>query len=72
MQLTGGVSLALGANVGTCVTAVLAAMGQGREAMQVAMALLVARVIGVIIVVTILPVFLNVLCAIAGGEMCNR
>lgn len=41
-----GIGLVLGANVGTCVTAVLAAFGQGTGPMRVATALTVARLVG--------------------------
>merc|ERR1711920_171452 len=44
-----GIALVLGANVGTCVTAVLAALWQGVGALRVAMALLLARLLGGIV-----------------------
>jgi len=44
-----GIGLVLGANIGTCVTAVLAAFGQGVGPMRVAAALIVARLGGGIV-----------------------
>ncbi|HUF09772.1 MAG TPA: Na/Pi cotransporter family protein [Rhodothermales bacterium] len=49
VTLEGGIALVLGANVGTCVTALLAAIGKPREATQVALAHVLFNVIGVCI-----------------------
>lgn len=55
ITLEAGVALALGANIGTCVTAVLAAMGKPRAAMQTAMAHVLFNVFGVAIWVFMIP-----------------
>ena len=47
MTLDGGIALVLGANVGTCFTAMLAAIGKPRVAIQAAMAHVLFNVIGV-------------------------
>ena len=49
IALEGGIALVLGANVGTCVTALLAAIGKPREAAQAALAHALFNVIGVCI-----------------------
>ncbi len=49
VTLEGGIALVLGANIGTCVTALLAAIGEPREALQAALAHILFNVIGVII-----------------------
>lgn len=46
LSVPAGISMTLGANVGTCLTAVLAALGQGEGPMRVAMALTLARAVG--------------------------
>jgi phosphate:Na+ symporter len=63
ITLEAGIALALGANIGTCVTAVLAAFGKPREAMQAATAHVLFNVVGVLIW---LP-FIGVLAAIVRG-----
>lgn len=44
-----GIALIFGANIGTCVTAVLSAMGKPRDAMRVAISHVLFKVVGVII-----------------------
>jgi phosphate:Na+ symporter len=49
MSLPAGIALALGANIGTCVTAILAAIGKPVAARQAAAAHIVFNVVGVLI-----------------------
>ncbi|MBF0357613.1 MAG: Na/Pi cotransporter family protein [Magnetococcales bacterium] len=49
VTLPAGIALAFGANVGTCVTALLACMGKSREAVQAAVVHLLFNVFGVLI-----------------------
>jgi phosphate:Na+ symporter len=49
LPLSAGIALILGANVGTCVTALLAALGKPREAMQAAAVHVLFNVVGVLI-----------------------
>ncbi|MHC4910184.1 MAG: Na/Pi cotransporter family protein, partial [Planctomycetota bacterium] len=49
ISLEAGIALAFGANIGTCVTAVLAAIGRPREAAQASLVHLVFNVLGVIV-----------------------
>ncbi len=55
ITLEGGIALALGANVGTCATAGLAAIGKPREAVRVAVAHVMFKVLGVIIATPFIP-----------------
>jgi phosphate:Na+ symporter len=56
ITLETGIALIMGANVGTCVTAYISAIGRPREAMQVAMAHILFNVIGVLLFVLFIPV----------------
>ncbi len=49
VSLEAGIALALGANIGTCVTALLAAMGKTREAQRAAAAHILFNVLGVLL-----------------------
>jgi phosphate:Na+ symporter len=49
VSLPAGIALAFGANIGTCVTAILAAIGKPRIAVQAAVAHLLFNVLGVVI-----------------------
>jgi phosphate:Na+ symporter len=55
VNLEAGIALALGANIGTCVTAGLAAIGKPREAVRVAVAHVTFKVAGVLLVVGFIP-----------------
>ncbi|MDG3085793.1 Na/Pi cotransporter family protein [Vibrio hannami] len=49
ISLETGIALAMGANIGTCVTAVLAAIGKSREAMQTSAVHITFNILGVMI-----------------------
>jgi phosphate:Na+ symporter len=49
ITLEAGIALAFGANLGTCITALLASIGKPREAVQAAMAHVLFNVMGVIL-----------------------
>lgn len=49
LSLPGGIALALGANIGTCVTALLAALGKPVEAVRAAVVHVLFNVVGVLI-----------------------
>ena len=55
VSLPAGIALAFGANIGTCVTAMLACIGKPREAVQAAVAHLFFNVGGVLIWVAFIP-----------------
>lgn len=49
ITLPAGIALAFGANIGTCVTALMAAMGKPREALRAAMVHVLFNILGVLI-----------------------
>jgi phosphate:Na+ symporter len=55
IDLNTGIALILGANIGTCVTAGLAAIGKPREAVRAAVAHVFFKVIGTLIVLPFIP-----------------
>jgi phosphate:Na+ symporter len=55
ISLEGGIALALGANIGTCATAGLAAIGKPREAVRVAVAHVTFKIAGVAIIFAFIP-----------------
>ena len=57
LSLETGIALILGSNIGTCVTAIVSAIGKPREAMQAAAAHVLFNVIGVLLFVAFIPQF---------------
>ena len=57
ITLEAGIALALGANIGTCATAGLAAIGKPREAVRVAVAHVTFKIVGVLLIVWFIPPF---------------
>jgi phosphate:Na+ symporter len=55
LTLEAGIALALGANVGTCVTALLAALGKPAEAVRAAVVHICFNIIGVIVWLPFIP-----------------
>ncbi|MDH4041550.1 MAG: Na/Pi symporter, partial [Gammaproteobacteria bacterium] len=56
LSLPAGIALALGANIGTCVTALLAAMGKPTEAVRAAVVHISFNVLGVLVWLPFIPV----------------
>ena len=65
ISLEGGIALALGANIGTCATAGLAALGKPREAIRVAVAHVTFKIVGVLLIVWFIPPFADLVRAIS-------
>ena len=57
LTLEAGIALALGANIGTCVTAGLAALGKPREAIRVATSHVLFKILGVLIMLPFIGPF---------------
>jgi phosphate:Na+ symporter len=57
VPLESGIGLVFGANIGTCVTAILSSLGRPREAMQAAWAHVLFNVIGVLLWMFFIPQF---------------
>jgi phosphate:Na+ symporter len=55
LTLSAGIALVFGANIGTCVTALLAAIGKSRDAVRVAVAHVLFKVVGVAIWFAFIP-----------------
>ena len=55
LSLETGIALIMGSNIGTCVTALISAVGKPREAMQAAAAHVLFNVIGVLLFVGFIP-----------------
>jgi phosphate:Na+ symporter len=67
LTLNAGIPLILGANIGTCVTAMLAALGASREAVRVAVAHTLFKVGGVLLLVWWIPPFADFVRSISPG-----
>jgi len=65
ISLEGGIALILGANIGTCVTAALAAIGKPRDAVRVAVAHITFNIIGVVIIMWFIPIFAEAIRSIS-------
>jgi len=65
ITLEAGIALAMGANIGTCVTALLAAIGKPRPAIRAAMVHVLFNVVGVIIWLPFLAPFADVVRALS-------
>ena len=60
LSLPAGIALALGANIGTCVTALMAALGKPVEAVRAAVVHVMFNVMGVLIWIAIIPVLADI------------
>ena len=60
VSLEAGIALIMGANVGTCVTAYISAIGKPREAMQAAVAHILFNLLGVLLFIAFIPWMANV------------
>ncbi|GGA74907.1 Na/Pi cotransporter [Neiella marina] len=65
IPLETGIALAMGANIGTCITAVLAAIGKPREAVQAAAVHVAFNVIGVLIWIPLIALLSDISVAIS-------
>ncbi len=67
IPLEAGIALILGANVGTCGTALLAAIGKPPEAAQVGIVHLLFNVLGVLLLAFVIPQFADFIRLISPG-----
>lgn len=65
VTLEAGIALALGANIGTCVTAILATLGKPRVALQAALVHVIFNVAGVLLWVAFIPWFADLVRTIS-------
>jgi phosphate:Na+ symporter len=68
ISLETGIGLIFGANIGTCVTALLSAMGRPREALQAAWAHVIFNVAGVALWLLFIPQFADVVRSVSPGS----
>jgi phosphate:Na+ symporter len=60
LSLPAGIALALGANIGTCVTALMAALGKPVEAVRAAVVHVMFNIMGVLIWIAIIPILADI------------
>ena len=65
ITLNAGIALALGANIGTCVTAGLASLGKPREAVRVATTHVLFKIVGVLIMLPFIGPFAKLIVQIS-------
>ncbi len=65
ITLEAGIALTLGANIGTCVTAGLAAIGKPRESVRVAVAHVTFNIMGAFLIVWFIPPFADLVRSIS-------
>ena len=65
LSLPAGIALALGANIGTCVTALLAAIGKPTEAVRAAVVHLLFNILGVLVWIGFIPLLASLAVSIS-------
>ena len=65
ISLESGIGLIFGANIGTCVTAIISSMGRPREALQAAWAHVIFNVLGVLVWLAFIPQFADLVRVIS-------
>jgi len=65
LMLEAGIALALGANIGTCVTALLAAIGKPVEAVRAAVVHVIFNIVGVLLWISFIPYLASMAMAIS-------
>ncbi|MDQ0197245.1 Na/Pi symporter [Neobacillus ginsengisoli] len=59
LQLNAGIAIMLGANIGTCITAVIASIGGGKESRLAAYAHVWLNIFGVLLFIPLIPILTN-------------
>ena len=65
LMLEAGIALALGANIGTCVTALLAALGKPTEAVRAAVVHITFNIVGVLLWISFIPYLASIAISIS-------
>jgi phosphate:Na+ symporter len=60
LQLNAGIAIVLGANIGTCITAIIASIGGGQEAKLAAFAHVWLNIFGVLLFIPLIPSLTNI------------
>jgi phosphate:Na+ symporter len=69
LSIENGLALIIGANIGTCVTAFLAAIGKPRAAIQVATAHILFKTIAALVFVFLIPQLAQIVKSISSGDV---
>lgn len=72
INIEAGIALIIGANIGTCITVVLAAIGKPRVAMQVALAHVMFNVIGAFLWIGLIPVLAQFIKAFTPNDIARQ
>lgn len=67
LTLAAGIPIIFGANIGTCITAGLAAIGTTREAKRVALAHVLFKIFGVLLFIFWVPTYAGIISELAAG-----
>lgn len=67
ITLEAGIPMILGANIGTCITAGLASIGTTREAKRVALAHVIFKIAGVLLLIFWIPAFADLVRTLGAG-----
>jgi len=68
IDLRTGIAIILGANIGTCVTVLIAAIGKGREALRTALVHVTVNLLGALVWLVLLPVLAGLVELISGDS----
>jgi phosphate:Na+ symporter len=68
ISLNGGIALVFGANVGTCVTAILASLGKPRDAVRASAAHVLFNILGVLLWVWFIDPFARLVVAVSPSD----
>ena len=71
VDLPTGIAIILGANIGTCATALIAAIGKGRDALRTALVHVLVNALGALFWLLLLPVLVDIVEAISPAEVAS-
>ncbi len=72
LSVEGGIAIVLGANIGTCITAVLSALGKPRDAMRVAFSHVIFNVAGVLLWLAFIDQLADIVGAISEHDSARQ
>ena len=71
VDLPTGIAIILGANIGTCVTALIAAIGKGRDALRTALVHVLVNTLGAVVWLLLLPVLVDIVETLSPAEVAS-
>ncbi|CAA0104105.1 Uncharacterised protein [BD1-7 clade bacterium] len=72
IDIDAGIAMALGANIGTCITVLLAAMGKPVEAVRAAWIHVLFNVAGVVLWIALIPLLAQISMAVSDGSVARQ